>query len=623
MTLNCSADGQDWQIWACAAVGIILQAGVLIFFGFLTKYRTLRFDKDGVPVESYAMPMAVTGTLALVLGILVCAHAVDESSEEEVYEVRGGSAAVAMVWLQKQKMVNDQHFDSVAIYPTMRRCRAYTSERMIDSDGNRETDASAGSSHHHDNPQSILDLRRHLGDLSQRQGPASEEALAVAKAIEMTMNFMMKNSNQTETETPFFWTVRVKHGWGQSGSDSTHVEKDIKLNVRYSPDNGSTVFADQIDAALSLWLYSMKERQNQAIQTPKFPSGNDHWIRGEPVQQQRCLHILGPSDAVLLRDLEWWMPKGLDDILAAREREGEDVNNQEPHSVRSERIGHCGEGWFKRERKDEQLATPTPMMAKRTDAPGDKLLYWDWMFAADLHSQQMNRIQREYENMDPNHVDQESDKGKREQSFKWLVTESQEPLQKLYAKELFDIAAQRRNSEAIIEMIENARRLDFNLDGILERSSFGAEALSLSLASAEELVQGLKALAPDILMRLIESRDGKGRTALLRVANLNRGDVFSYLVNNGADIRARSNSNQNVLHAWVWSAQKDGLKNMEKIKESFGLRVLKSMLKEKDNQGQTPLEEAKARGRMDYVELLERELANCIETETTQSRVNS
>ncbi|UZP36417.1 hypothetical protein NXS19_004233 [Fusarium pseudograminearum] len=35
MALNCSADGERWQMWAYAAVGIIIQSGILIFFWLL------------------------------------------------------------------------------------------------------------------------------------------------------------------------------------------------------------------------------------------------------------------------------------------------------------------------------------------------------------------------------------------------------------------------------------------------------------------------------------------------------------------------------------------------------------------------------------------------------------
>ncbi|KAF9767963.1 hypothetical protein IL306_014797, partial [Fusarium sp. DS 682] len=135
MTLNCTADGDHWQVRACAAIGIIMQTGVLVFFGFLTKYKTPKFDKDGAPVESYAMPMAIIGTLAVSLGILICAYVVDKSSKETTYEaVNKGATAVATVWLQKEKNVSDQHFDSAAIYPTITRHQACTSQRMDDKE---------------------------------------------------------------------------------------------------------------------------------------------------------------------------------------------------------------------------------------------------------------------------------------------------------------------------------------------------------------------------------------------------------------------------------------------------------------------------------------------------------
>jgi hypothetical protein len=55
MTLNCTGDREYWQVWVCAAIGVIIQAGVLVFFGSLSEYKTLKFDKDGTIVESCAM----------------------------------------------------------------------------------------------------------------------------------------------------------------------------------------------------------------------------------------------------------------------------------------------------------------------------------------------------------------------------------------------------------------------------------------------------------------------------------------------------------------------------------------------------------------------------------------
>jgi hypothetical protein len=143
MIVNCATDGDSWQARACVTAGSI-NFGVLIFFGFLTEYKTFQFEKDGTPIESYAMPTAVADTSICNLGLLVCAHSVDKSNTEEIFEVVAkDSATVAMVWLQKEKNASQQHFDPAAIYPTVVRHRACTSKRTINSVRNLITGAEA------------------------------------------------------------------------------------------------------------------------------------------------------------------------------------------------------------------------------------------------------------------------------------------------------------------------------------------------------------------------------------------------------------------------------------------------------------------------------------------------
>ncbi|QPC77871.1 hypothetical protein HYE68_008623 [Fusarium pseudograminearum] len=513
MTLNCSADGERWQMWACAAGGIIIQSGVLIFFGFLTEYKTMRFEKDDSPVEKYAMPMSVVGTLVLNLGILVCAHAVDESSKETVHEVSDSSAAVAMVWLQKKTKVSEQDFDSAAIYPTMKRSRAYTSERTIDNDGsqkaevqdngwwlklmsttgtaislvgffvqfiglrgmhwlatitqlgaiivmtilravvrrhlapglvshdlcdsmgfelewfvssflhkdgipwipsehsktqpadnddNQETSSkftfemetntteimkgSASSTEQRESvtpsflevsalksPQGVLDLRRHLGELSKWKGSASKEALAVAKANEKTMSFIMPSFDRKDSVNEFVWSIKVNYSRRPDGNSNDDTAEYVRMVIKYSPNNGWTAPVDEIAAVLSLWLYSMREVHDPDPDRTSydFPSGSDRWIRGSPAQQQRCLQVLGPLEDVLLRDCEWWMPKGLDGILAARLKDpSADSNVEFPYTVKRERVAHSGQRWPGGERNGKALT--------------ETLSYWNLKLAEDL-----------------------------------------------------------------------------------------------------------------------------------------------------------------------------------------------------------------------------------------------
>ncbi|KAM0365745.1 hypothetical protein ACHAPK_009266 [Fusarium culmorum] len=567
MTLNCSADGERWQMWACAAVGIIIQSGVLIFSGFLTEYKKMRFEKDDSPVEKYAMPMSVVGTLVLNLGILVCAHAVDESSKETVHEVSDSSAAVAMVWLQKKTKVSEQDFDSAAIYPTMKRSRAYTSERTIDNDGSQKAEvqdngwwlkfmsttgtaisligffvqfiglrgmhwlatitqlgaiivmtilravvrrhlASGLASHdlcyskgfelewfvpsfldkdgipwipsehskaqpadNDDNqepsskfsfkmetnaieivqcekpsdnqkdsvtssslevstlesPQGVLDLRRHLGELSKWKGSAFREALAVAKAVERTMNFIMAPFDRKQSVNEFVWSIKVNYNRGPDGNNNDDTAEYVRVVVKYSPNNGWTAPVDEIAAALSLWLCSMEEVHDPASGRTSydFPSGNDRWIRGSPAQQQRCLQVLGPLEDVLLRDLKWWMPKGLDGILAARVKDPNVDNNDEfPYTVKRERVAQSGQRWPKRE------WTKT--------AAVEKLSHWKWKSATDFRRHDTDSRENEGHNEVRNQHNNPGDPGQpAPKSFDWLAVESQDPLERLYAKDLF------------------------------------------------------------------------------------------------------------------------------------------------------------------------------------------
>lgn len=111
----------------------------MFFFVLMTQSPALKFDKDGLPVDGYAMSLSITGTLLLVLGMLICGRVVDRGSNETVYTLSPGQSqearAMTMVWLQKQKTVSDQQFESAAVYTGIRRFRAITSSRASEGGG--------------------------------------------------------------------------------------------------------------------------------------------------------------------------------------------------------------------------------------------------------------------------------------------------------------------------------------------------------------------------------------------------------------------------------------------------------------------------------------------------------
>ncbi|KAF4951952.1 hypothetical protein FGADI_7068 [Fusarium gaditjirri] len=133
ITVNSNIYSGRREIYLVAIIGTFLQLGVLIYSALATYYRTLRFKKDDSSVAAYAYPCMSVGTLVLVAGMLVCAHVVESSTKEEYYQAKEGKA-VRMVWLQQEKAVSDQKFDSFAVFARDDRPFVTTSRRPAENE---------------------------------------------------------------------------------------------------------------------------------------------------------------------------------------------------------------------------------------------------------------------------------------------------------------------------------------------------------------------------------------------------------------------------------------------------------------------------------------------------------
>ncbi|KAL6788552.1 ankyrin repeat-containing domain protein [Trichoderma sp. SZMC 28012] len=102
--------------WAVAMIGMVLQAGVLVFAVLVTYY--FRWEKDGSRPESYACPLTITGTLLLCGGIFLCAFLVGESTKEQIFRRNPDSgdkkaARESLYWVQPGgQVLGDQVFDA-------------------------------------------------------------------------------------------------------------------------------------------------------------------------------------------------------------------------------------------------------------------------------------------------------------------------------------------------------------------------------------------------------------------------------------------------------------------------------------------------------------------------------
>ncbi|KAI5786960.1 hypothetical protein DFH27DRAFT_486975, partial [Peziza echinospora] len=99
------------ELYTVTAIGLVLQAGVLVFEGLATYHW--RWLKGGRPVATYAFPLTFLGTLGLFFGMYICAHIIEGTTIEETKEAQEGAK---VIWLQKGQTVGDQTFKSFAIY---------------------------------------------------------------------------------------------------------------------------------------------------------------------------------------------------------------------------------------------------------------------------------------------------------------------------------------------------------------------------------------------------------------------------------------------------------------------------------------------------------------------------
>lgn len=144
--------------------------------------------------------------------------------------------------------------------------------------------------------QSVMEVRKRLGSLTEWPGPASEKATSVASAIEIVMNTLFLS-----TEEELFWSM------------NTSSNEPVQFKLRREGGKWEADVAE-IDAALSLWLFSVSEEEQKV--TSKYQVQNDStWLRNKTASRKQSLQLLGPSTLSSRRDMRWWVGSGISRVL--------------------------------------------------------------------------------------------------------------------------------------------------------------------------------------------------------------------------------------------------------------------------------------------------------------------
>lgn len=161
--------------------------------------------------------------------------------------------------------------------------------------------ASLDASQFDSGPNDVIKIRRRLGKLSNWTGPVSKFAVAVARSIEAVMNTIFTQKEYPELET-VAWSVYGHRGSGKPGK--------INLHVNRGEDKRWIACAAEIEAVLSLWLYSRNENISNTIPNSMLSCGGtrDDWLRhGQTEMQQRTIRLLGGNEEYYRRDLHWYL----------------------------------------------------------------------------------------------------------------------------------------------------------------------------------------------------------------------------------------------------------------------------------------------------------------------------
>ena len=242
----------------------------------------------------------------------------------------------------------------------------------------------------------IMTKRKELGQYTNWRGLASTEAAVLARAIEVAMGALFSPSLHDDLT----WSLKVHCGRLDTQPDTQPIHFQLKqINGTWEADE------DGIEAALSMWLYSMRDKEQDQHQQGHeqqespgnlFPNGGARLhTKGSSVNPG--LRLLGLNSVALRRDLQWWTPNDAVGIIEV----GEDSRGR-LEVVRSRVVGcAAGQGDASQKSADQNSRYKSRELAKLSfDQANDKLV----------------------------------DEG---ESYAFLATETYDPLKSLYAKHMF------------------------------------------------------------------------------------------------------------------------------------------------------------------------------------------
>jgi len=130
-----------------------------------------------------------------------------------------------------------------------------------------------------------------------------------------------------------------------------YCDQSIEFSLTRQQNGSWKAYSDEIEAALSLWLYSVSEQEEDEYQKASRTSHpEDAWLRSGGSPAKRSLRLLGSYTKGLHRDLSWWMHSEATRIMNVEECDDGTLE------VEDRRIVGCGSGSGGASQKPVRLA---------------------------------------------------------------------------------------------------------------------------------------------------------------------------------------------------------------------------------------------------------------------------
>ena len=278
ISLNLHGGSQSRDLYITAICGVVLQLGVLVFAGASVYHPTfkLRFTKDSEPVAKFVYPLMATGTVALVVGMLMCSAVIERSTKEMEWVKNGeGELRARVLWLQRSHVVSDQTFDSCIIFAKDPREKILTSHRTgddeyVSDDPSRSAAAPWGSL-----PSSRLGLfgplRSWVNAISKEMASTPAEAFTLAGIFFSLVGFVL----QFQGLRGMNWATSVAHL--VAISVMTFLRAWIRRGLMGRPIPKKVLDGHEMDW-LALWI----ARCRKSGDTNFWPTEVDDTLDGRP-----------------------------------------------------------------------------------------------------------------------------------------------------------------------------------------------------------------------------------------------------------------------------------------------------------------------------------------------------